>query len=720
MKPIMIRHRAGALLTPLIVIAGISTASAVIVDGVLDVGEGYTQQSVQTITSNWGANNTLAAIHTVEDGAELSVFVAGRVQGDPGNAILLFIDSKPGGVSFIPNNLITTGGEEFTINNLGSSDSAGFAFESGFEPDYAVRIFGDGAGTNAYVNRYNLQTGVRSYVGETVNNALGAPSGFISDIRTSWFDVPVDPATAVNGVEMSLSLGALGVPFGSGQPVKLMAVLVNDGSSFGSNQVLGSKSTSDDLAGGVNAYDAEADAGTQTISFTVDNNDTDGDGDPNDIDDDDDNDDLLDTVETNNGIFIDENSTGTDPLVVDTDGDGAWDGEEVLYDFFGFQTDPNKANYSSMAVPGSFNGWDVAGASGNSMTMPDMSFAGQFDWVLDYKFDTLGAIQYKFAANGSYINSWGDGGNDITSAVNATGIHTFTFNNDSLARSFTRKTFASESEFLAAYGLTAGGDEDSDNILNEDEFAGNTDPTNADTDGDGVNDDVDPNPLVASRDIEFSVNMTIQESLGNFDPNTGSVVVKFFSGLATGLPDLALTEVGDTGIYTGTLSAFEGPVGSNFGGYKFFNTTAGAPNSGYEEGDDRNFALGDAGVTQTLPTVYFSGLETLPGYTAWADANAGGQGPDQDFDLDGVPNGVEYFMGETGSTFTANPQLVGGTVTWPRDASANATFRVWTSENLVDWDDVTGDADTSDPNEVSYTPPTTTPALFVRLEVILP
>ncbi|MCB1131585.1 MAG: hypothetical protein KDN05_10680 [Verrucomicrobiae bacterium] len=720
MKPIMIRHRAGALLTPLIFIAGISTASAVNVDGVLDVGEGYTQQSVQTITSNWGANNTLAAIHTVEDGAELSVFVAGRVQGDPGNAILLFIDSKPGGVSFIPNNLITTGGEEFTINNLGSSDTAGFTFESGFEPDFAVRVYCDNSGAVAYVNRYNLQTGVRSYVGETVNNGLGAPSGFISDIRTTWLDVPVDPATAVNGVEMSLSLGALGVPFGSGQPVKLMAVLVNDGSNYGSNQVLGSKSNADDLAGGLNAYDAEADAGTQTISFTVDNNDTDGDGDPNDIDDDDDNDDLLDTVETNTGTFIDENDTGTDPLVLDTDGDGAWDGDEVLYDYFGFQTDPNKANYLSMAVPGSFNGWDETGGSGNSMTMPDMSFAGQFDWVLDYEFDALGAIQYKFAANGEWTNNWGDGGNDITSAVNATGIHTFTFNNDTLDRGFTRKTFASESEFLAAYGLTAGGDDDSDNILNEAEFAGNTDPTNADTDGDGLNDDVDPNPLVASRDIEFSVDMTIQESLGNFDPNTGAVVVKFFSGLAAGLPDLSLTEVGDTGIYTGTLGAFEGPVGSDFGGYKFFNTTAGAPNSGYEEGDDRNFALGDAGVTQTLPTVFFSGVSALPGYTAWADANAGGQGPDQDFDLDGVPNGVEYFMGATGSTFTANPQLVGGTVIWPRDPSANATFRVWTSENLVDWDDVTGDADTSDPNQVSYTPPTTSPGLFVRLEVILP
>lgn len=720
MKPKLLRRRAGALLAAAC-LTGISTSSAVTVNGVLGGGEGYTQQSVQTITSNWGANNTLASLHTAEDGAELAVFLAGRVQGDPGNSILLFIDSKPGGVNFIPNNLITSGGEIEFINNLGSSDSAGFTFESGFEADFAVRVYCDNSGTVAYVNRYNLQTGVRNYVGETVGSPLGAPSGFINDIRTTWVDVPVDPATAVNGVEMTLGLGALGVPFGSDQPVKLMAVLVNDNSTWGSNQILGSKANSDDLAGGLNAYSAETDSGTQTISITVDNNDTDGDGLTNDIDDDDDDDYLLDTEETNTGTFVDDTHTGSDPLVYDTDGDGAGDGDEVLYDYFGFQTDPNKPNYESMAVPGSFTTpqWVVDGSADNEMAMPDMSFAGQFEWELDYEFDALGSFEYKFAANESYTHSWGDGGGNITSSVTATGIHTFTFNNDTLARSFTRKTFDNVGDFLAAYGLSAGVDDDLDTILNEDEFAANTDPTNADTDGDGDNDNVDANPLVASRDIEFSVNMTVQEALGNFDPNTGAVVVKFFTGLATGQPDLALTEVGDTGVYSGTLVGFEGPVGADFGGYKFFNTTVGAPNDGYEEGFDRNFTLGAANATQTLATVFFSDDSTLPGYSAWADANAGGQTPDLDFDFDGTPNGVEYFMGESGTTFTANPQLVSGTVTWPRDPSANTTFRVWISSNLTDWTDVTGDADTSNPNQVSYTPPTPGP-VFVRLEVIIP
>ncbi len=39
---------------------------------------------------------------------------------------------------------------------------------------------------------------------------------------------------------------------------------------------------------------------------------------------------LPDSVETNTGVFIDENNTGTDPDIADTDGDGIKDGDEVL------------------------------------------------------------------------------------------------------------------------------------------------------------------------------------------------------------------------------------------------------------------------------------------------------------------------------------------------------------------------------------------------------
>ncbi len=114
------------------------------------------------------------------------------------------------------------------------------------------------------------------------------------------------------------------------------------------------------------------------------------------------------------------------------------------------------------------------------------------------------------------------------------------------------------------------------------------------------------------------------------------------------------------------------------------------------------------------------------GYAAWAAANAGGPeaGPSDDFDGDGVPNGVEYFMGETGDSFTANPAIVtnGGvrTVTWPRDPEAAADFAVQTSTTLSSWTTITppdASIDTSDPDQVAYTLPDQPGALFVRLVV---
>ena len=72
-------------------------------------------------------------------------------------------------------------------------------------------------------------------------------------------------------------------------------------------------------------------------------------------------------------------------------------------------------------------------------------------------------------------------------------------------------------------------------------------------------------------------------------------------------------------------------------------------------------------------------------YTAWAIDNAGGEDANLDFDHDGVPNGVEYFMGQTGSSFTPNPSPDStGKITWPRDPNASATFVVQVSTNLLD------------------------------------
>jgi autotransporter-associated beta strand protein len=117
-----------------------------------------------------------------------------------------------------------------------------------------------------------------------------------------------------------------------------------------------------------------------------------------------------------------------------------------------------------------------------------------------------------------------------------------------------------------------------------------------------------------------------------------------------------------------------------FGAAQQASGTWGPTGSGAAHIDDTHFSgTGVVSVT-TGPA----------GYTTWADANgAAGQTMDQDHDNDGVKNGVEYFMGQTGSTFTANPAAVSGTVTWPMGADFTGVYgtdyEVQYSTDLVIW-----------------------------------
>ena len=115
----------------------------------------------------------------------------------------------------------------------------------------------------------------------------------------------------------------------------------------------------------------------------------------------------------------------------------------------------------------------------------------------------------------------------------------------------------------------------------------------------------------------------------------------------------------------------------------------------------------------------------LPTYGAWATTNVGGQAANLDWDNDGVPNGIEYFM-NAAPGFTSNPTMnATKTVTWPNGGNIPSSeygtgFVVQTSANLVNWTNVPG----TDPNlvntsgSVSYAV-TGTDKQFVRLKVTL-
>ena len=110
------------------------------------------------------------------------------------------------------------------------------------------------------------------------------------------------------------------------------------------------------------------------------------------------------------------------------------------------------------------------------------------------------------------------------------------------------------------------------------------------------------------------------------------------------------------------------------------------------------------------------------GFNSWRIANgAGTQAPDADHDLDGVSNGVEFFVGG-GTGFTALPSVVdnAGTksVTWPKSAGFTGTYEVQVSTDLSVWSPAPNGTVVDNGTSVKFTFPAGPAIRFARLSVV--
>ena len=177
---------------------------------------------------------------------------------------------------------------------------------------------------------------------------------------------------------------------------------------------------------------------------------------------------------------------------------------------------------TSMAVPGNhaFAGTlHPDGRYGTGMTQSSNPATPNL-WELVFNVLDAKPISFQFVANGSWDFSWGNdparpgyakrGGQPLSFTIPATGAYKFIFDQSTLAYSITRanKTqFDTYQKFADFYYLTGGpsGDFDKDGLTNTQEYDQNTDPTNADSDGDTLRDSreittTNTNPLSSDSD----------------------------------------------------------------------------------------------------------------------------------------------------------------------------------------------------------------------------
>jgi hypothetical protein len=134
-------------------------------------------------------------------------------------------------------------------------------------------------------------------------------------------------------------------------------------------------------------------------------------------------------------------------------------------------------------------------------------------------------------------------------------------------------------------------------------------------------------------------------------------------------------------------------------------------------------------LTAAVDNLKFTSGTPAPaeGYSGWATANGVTGDMNADSDQDGVPNGIEFFMGTSTAGFTALPTPdASRTISWTKDAGyagtygENADYVIETSANLSTWTSVPVGNVTITSSGVSFTLPAGNGKVFTRLKVMGP
>lgn len=457
------------------------------------------------------------------------------------------------------------------------------------------------------------------------------------------------------------------------------------------------------------------------------------------VDNDSDNDGLLDGVETDTGTYVNISDTGTDPLDPDTDDDGLKDGVENNDDTFVSAsqtgTDPHDSDSDN---DNENDGTEVFHGTDPNSNASSSALLGNplIDGTRDALYGSAVSVQTIETGFGDNSNEWNAAYGKV---INGKLYLTFTGN---LESNFNKLSIFIDSKSGGSTTFTSIGN-DGANAM------------------DGMKFDTGFRPdyhLIARRGLsKFDLDVAILGTMdyssfsdvfggsdsgrgitGTGGGNTQPIRVAYDGSNTAGIggnAGAAADQTAAAAVATGLeicidLADLGNPAGpitvmllQNNNNHTFLsNQTLG----GLPVGTGNLGGIIDPNTFEPLDFNTFAGPQFFivggtGGFADWAILNADGGAFDEDHDLDGMKNGIEYFFGETGSSFTANPSPVDGVVKWPRDASATGVgFRIWTSEtlDLNSWTNVTGDADLiSEPGFINYTLPTLTPKLFVRFEV---